>query len=42
MEPTCYLVGNKIAEKIIKASRSSPQNSIETIERETENTGFDR
>ena len=31
------MIGNKIADKIIKVSRSSPQNCSET-----EDTGFDR
>ena len=34
-------IGNKIADKITKVSRSLPQNSSETVECQTENTGFD-
>ena len=30
-EATCHLIGNKIANRITKASKSSPQNSSETI-----------
>ena len=36
------LIGNKIADKRTKISRSSPQNSSETVESKTENIGFDR
>ena len=36
------MIGNKIADKITRASRSSPQNSLEIVESETENPGFDR
>ena len=35
-EETGNLIGNKIADKIIKVSRSLPQNSSETVESETE------
>ena len=40
-EATGDLTGAKIADKITKVSKTSPQNSSETIESETENTGFD-
>ena len=36
------MLGNKIVHKITKASRSSPQNSSETVESEIKNTGFHR
>ena len=36
------LIGNKIANTITKASRTSPQNSSETVESETENIGINR
>ena len=36
------LIGNKIANKITKISRSSPQNSIETVKSETKIIAFDR
>ena len=39
-EATGVLSGNKIANKITKVSRSSPQNSLETLEPQTENIGF--
>ena len=35
-------MANKIADKMTKFSRSSPQNNLETVESETKNTGFDR
>ena len=34
-----YLIGNKIADKITKVSRTPLHNSSETITNETENTG---
>ena len=36
------LIGNKIADKITKVSRTAPQNGSETVGSETKNTGFDR
>ena len=36
------MIGNKIADKITKVSRTSPQNTPETVESETEKIGFDR
>ena len=36
------MIGNKSAHKIRKVSRNSSQNSSETVEKETENAGFDR
>ena len=36
------LSGNKIAGKITKVSRTSPQNTLETITNEVENIGLDR
>ena len=42
MEVTGDLAGNKIAEKTTNASKSSPKNSSEAIEIETETTRFDR
>ena len=42
VEATGGLAGNKIADKITKASRNSPENSSEAVENETENIGFDR
>ena len=41
-EATVDLIENKITDNIIGLSRTSPQNSSETIERETENNGVDR
>ena len=41
-EATGELTGNKIADKIIKVSKITPQNNSETVERETENIRFDR
>ena len=35
------LIGNKIANKSTKDCRTSPLNSSETVESETENIGFD-
>ena len=34
------LIGNKIADKIMKLSSNSPQNSSKTVEIETEDTGW--
>ena len=42
VEVTGDIIGNKIADKTTKASKSLPQNSSETVETETENIGFDR
>ena len=36
------LIGNKIADKIIKVSKTTPQNNSETVESETENARFDQ
>ena len=36
------LIGNKIANKITKASRTLPQNNSETVTNEDENTGLHR
>ena len=36
------MIENKIADKITEVSRCSPQNTLETVESETKNTGFDR
>ena len=33
-EPTCDLIGNKIADKIAGASKMSPKNNLETNEEE--------
>ena len=41
-ETTGDFIGNKTADKISDVSRSPPQNSLETVESETENIGFDR
>ena len=41
-EVTCDFIGNKSADKITKVPRNSPQNSLKTVESETENTGFAR
>ena len=41
-EAAVDLMENKITDNIIGLSRTSPQNSSETIERETENNGVDR
>ena len=35
-EATSYLIGNKITNKITKFSKKSPQNTSETVKRETE------
>ena len=42
VEPTGDLIGNKVAEKIVKVSRSSTKDSPETVKNETENIGSDR
>ena len=42
MEVTGDLAGNNIADKTTNVSKSSPKNSSEAIEIETENTRFDR
>ena len=36
------MIGNKIANRIKKASKTTPQNNSERVESETENTQFDR
>ena len=36
------MIGNKIADKITKVSRTLPQNSLETVTNGAENIGFDR
>ena len=36
-EATCDLISNKIADKIIKVSRTSPQNNSKTVTNEAEN-----
>ena len=41
-QATGDLVGNKIADKITKVSRTLLQNNSETVESETENIGFDK
>ena len=41
-EATVDLIGNKIADKITKISRSSPQNNSEMIRNETENIKHDK
>ena len=41
-EATSDLIGSKIADKIIKVSITSPQNTSETVTNETENIGLDR
>ena len=38
-EATGDLIGNRIALKVTKISKTSPKNSLETVENETENTG---
>ena len=40
-EATGDLIGNKIAAKITKVSRNSPQKSSGSVESETENIGLD-
>ena len=42
MEATGDLIGNKIADKIAKVSRTLPQNSSETVTNEGENIEHDR
>ena len=41
-EATSDLIGSKIADKIIKVSITSPQNTSETVTNKTENIGLDR
>ena len=41
-EAAADLIGDKITDKIIKVSRSSQQNSSETVESKIANTRFDR
>ena len=41
-EATGDLIGNKIADKITKVSRTSPQYTPETVKSQTEKIGFDR
>ena len=41
-EATGDLIGNKIADKIIKVSRMSPQNNSETVTNGEENIALDR
>ena len=41
-EATSDLIVSKIADKIIKVSITSPQNTSETVTNETENIGLDR
>ena len=41
-EATGDLIGNKISDKMTKVSRSSPQDTLEPVESETKNIGFDR
>ena len=41
-EEASDLIGSKIADKIIKVSITSPQNTSETVTNETENIGLDR
>ena len=41
-EATGDLICNKIADKIIKVSKTTPQNNSETVESETENPRFDQ
>ena len=36
------MIGNKIADKIAKVSRTSPQNSSKTVTNDAENIGSDR
>ena len=36
------MIGNKVAEKIVKVSRSSTKDSPETVKNETEDIGSDR
>ena len=41
-EATDDLIGNRIADKITKVSRASPQNSSETVTNEVENIEHER
>ena len=41
-EATADLIGNNIANKIKKISRTSPQNTSEAVTNETKNIGLDR
>ena len=41
-ETTADLIGKKVADKITKLSRNSPQNGSETVENKTKSTGCDR
>ena len=41
-EATDDLIGNRIADKIAKVSRASPQNSSETVTNEVENIEHER
>ena len=41
-EATVDLIGNKVADKITKVSRISPQNKLETVTNAEENVGLDR
>ena len=41
-EATDDLIGNRIADKITKVSRASPQNSSETVTNEEENIEHER
>ena len=41
-DATGDLIGNKIVDKVTKVSRTSPQNSSETVTNETENIRLDR
>ena len=36
------MIGNKIANKITKVSRTSTQNSLDAVKSKAENIGFDR
>ena len=36
------MTGNNIADEIMEVSRASSQNSLESVESETKNTGFDK
>ena len=36
------MIGNKITDKIIKVSKTTPQNNSEIVESETEKTRFNR
>ena len=41
-EATNDLIGDKIADKITKVWRTSPQNNWDTVTNEEENIGFDK